>query len=114
MHCAKNEAINDQGSFKSFTKAAPGDSTVFAWNGNMLSITTPSLVDPYFQQDEVAERYGIRNYSYADYYNQPPVEEEVGDGDGAGWVERDNGYDHGYVTRKSGGEGKSVEGREDN
>src|SRR3546814_355198 len=62
MHFAKNEAISDQGAFKSFTKAASGDSTVFAWNGNMISITTPSLVDPYFQQDEVAERYGLRNY----------------------------------------------------
>src|SRR3546814_17937874 len=97
MHCAKNEAISDQGAFKSFTKAASGDSTVFAWNGNMLSITTHSLVDPYFQPDEVAERYGIRNYSYADYYNQPHVEEAVADWDGDGRVATDNGYNAVYV-----------------
>jgi len=96
-HFTAGEAIQDHGVFKSFTKAVSGDSTIFAWNGTMLSITTPSLVDHYFQQDEVAERYGIRNYSYADYYEQLANEEEASSWDGAGWVETDNGYDSVYV-----------------
>lgn len=96
-HFAKDETIRDHGAFKSFTKATSDDSTVFAWNGTMLSITTPSLIDHYFQQDEVAERYGIRNYSYADYYNQLPAEEEMADWDSEGWVETDNGYDSVYI-----------------
>ncbi|MGV3761671.1 hypothetical protein [Parapedobacter sp.] len=96
-HFAADQDIHDHGSFKSFTKAGAGNTIIFAWNDDMLSITTPNLVDNYFQQDAVAERYGIHNYSYADYYNQLPAEEEVADWDGAGWVETDNGYDSVYV-----------------
>ncbi|HWK98375.1 MAG TPA: hypothetical protein VNQ55_00445, partial [Parapedobacter sp.] len=96
-HFAAGETIHDHGVFRSFTKATSDDSTVFAWNGTMLSITTPSLVDHYFQLDEVAERYGIRNYSYAEYYEQLTDEEEVSSWDDAGWVETDNGYDSVYV-----------------
>src|SRR5690606_25459770 len=58
-HFAKGEAVRDHGTFKSFVKATSGDSTVFAWNGTMLSITRPNLIDHYFQQGSVAERYGI-------------------------------------------------------
>lgn len=96
-HFANGEAIRDHGTFKSFAKMASGDSTFFAWNESMLSVTTPSLMDNYFQQTEVAERYGIRNYSYYDYYNQLPEKEEAVDWEGAGWVEADNGYDSVYV-----------------
>lgn len=97
-HFAAGETIRDHGAFKSFAKATSGDSSIFAWNNTMLSITTPSLIGPYFQQDEVAERYGIRNYSYYDYYNQLPAEEEAADWDGAGWVETDSGYDTVYLN----------------
>ena len=75
-HFAANESVVDQGTFKTFSKAtADDDSTVFAWNNTMLSITTAKLVDGYFEQDDVAERYGIRNYSYADYYEDLANEE---------------------------------------
>ena len=81
-HFAANETVLDQGTYKTFTKAASGDSTIFAWDNAMLSITTASLVDAYFERDEVAERYGIRNYSYADYY------EDLADEESSEW---DNG-----------------------
>lgn len=96
-HFAKGETIHNHGAFKSFAKKASDGNTVFAWNETMLSITTPSLVDRYFQQNEVAERYGIRNYSYYDYYNQLPRQEEVADWDSAGRVEASVGYDSVYV-----------------
>ncbi|WP_262248184.1 hypothetical protein [Parapedobacter soli] len=83
-HFAKGETVSSHGKFRSFTKAATGDSVIFAWDETMLSITTPSLVDGYFLQDDVAERYGIRNYSYADYYNQP-VDEEATDWGSVEW-----------------------------
>lgn len=88
-HFAANERIVDQGTFKTFSKAtASDDSTVFAWDNNMLSITTAELVDGYFEHDTVAERYGIRNYSYADYYEDLAVEEGTTswDNDGVGEI----------------------------
>lgn len=89
---AAGETIRDHGTFKSFVKTVTNESTIFAWDESMLSITTPSLVDHYFQQIEVAERYGIRNYSYYDYYNQLPGAEDATAWDDDGWALPDSAY----------------------
>ena len=91
---AANESVVDHGTFKMFSKAtADNDSTVFAWDNTMLSITTAELVDGYFAQDAVAERYGIRNYSYADYYEDLADEEGMSswDDDGVVMVDGETG-----------------------
>ena len=76
-HFAKGEVVHSNGSFRSFAKDLSGDSTTFAWDSQMLSITGASLVNSYFEQADVAERYGIRNYSYYEYYDQ--LQEESAD-----------------------------------
>ncbi|MFB2121588.1 hypothetical protein [Parapedobacter sp. 2B3] len=65
---AKGENVDDLGSYKRFRKEVSGDSTVFAWDNSALVISSANLVGSYFEQPEVAERYGIMNYNYDDYY----------------------------------------------
>ncbi len=67
-HFGKEGEVTDQGSHKRIVRGGADDEAVFAWDGNMLTITVANLVDNYFNQPEVAERYGIANYNYYDYY----------------------------------------------
>lgn len=69
-HFGKDEAVRDNGSFKSFINEVSGDTIVFAWDNQMLSVASATLVNGYFAQADVAERYGIRNYSYYGYYEE--------------------------------------------
>ncbi len=84
-HFVHDEAVHRQGSFQYFTKETSGDSIFFAWDNQMLSITGATLINGYFEQADVAERYGIRNYSYYDYYNQ--LEGEAADAWADDWAE---------------------------
>lgn len=70
---AKGENVNDHGSYKSFIKEVSGDSAVFAWDNNSLTVTSASLVGNYFEQPEAAQRYGLMNYNYYDYYDDAAV-----------------------------------------
>ena len=69
-HFAADEFVHQHNGHKRFSKEISGDSAVFAWDGHMLAITGTTLVNGYFERAEVADRYGLTNYSYYDYYNQ--------------------------------------------
>lgn len=71
---AKDENVQDHGSYKSFSKEVSGDSAVFAWDNSTLTITSATLVSNYFEQPEVAQRYGLMNYNYYDYYEDAATE----------------------------------------
>ncbi|WP_257670121.1 hypothetical protein [Parapedobacter tibetensis] len=73
-HFGKDEEITQNAGFRGFTKDVSGSSAMFAWNEQMLSISTAGLVGHYFEQPEVAARYGIQNYSYSDYYENNDTE----------------------------------------
>ncbi|WP_257658354.1 hypothetical protein [Parapedobacter lycopersici] len=65
----RDEEVEEQDGFRSFVKVIDEDTTIFAWDSGTLSVTSTALVDGYFEQSEVADRYGIRNYNYYDYYD---------------------------------------------
>lgn len=68
-HFGKDKAIADHGSYKHFNRGLSGDNAFFAWDDHMLTVTIATLVNSYFNQADVAARYGITNYSYYDYYD---------------------------------------------
>lgn len=47
-----------------------GNTTVYLWNDDILSITTVGQVSGYFDNEEIAERYGIGNKGYYDFYEE--------------------------------------------
>lgn len=71
---AKDENVSDHGSYKSFSKEVAGDSAVFAWDNSTLAITSATLASDYLEQPEVAQRYGLTNYNYYDYYGDAATE----------------------------------------
>jgi len=64
---AAEEDIKQQGTVQHFTKTMDGDLVTFAWDNRMLCISTGSPVSNYFENQEVAGRYGITYYDYGDY-----------------------------------------------
>lgn len=66
-----NEETEQQGPVQWFTKLLDDDPVTFAWDNRMLCISTGSPVNSYFESAEVAERYGITDDKYENYYDEP-------------------------------------------
>ena len=64
---AAEEDVKQQGSVQHFTKTMDGDLFTFAWDTRMLCVSTGSPVSDYFENQDVADRYGITYYDYSDY-----------------------------------------------
>lgn len=48
---------------------AYGKTTVYTWDESVLTVISPEQTPGYFDDPEVASRYGIANRSYYDFYN---------------------------------------------
>lgn len=47
-----------------------GQTTVYTWNEAVLTVVSPNQVPGYFDKEEVAERYGLANKDYYDFYEE--------------------------------------------
>ncbi len=65
------EDIIQQGMTRQFTKLLDDQQVTFAWDSRMLCISSGSPVNNYFENQEVADRYGITYYDYGNYYDEP-------------------------------------------
>ncbi len=61
---AVDEQIEQLGTAKMFAKSMGSEEMTFAWNERMLCISTGTPVNTFFENDEVANRYGITYYNY--------------------------------------------------
>lgn len=68
---AAEEEIIRQGPVQQFTKTLDDEQVTFAWDNRMLCIASGSPVSSYFENQEVADRYGITYYDYGNYYDDP-------------------------------------------
>ncbi len=46
-----------------------GQATVYTWNETVLTVVSPKQIPGYFDDEEVASRYGLANRSYSDFYH---------------------------------------------
>src|SRR5690606_4789103 len=65
------EDVVQQGTTQQFTKLLDEQQVTCAWDSHMLCITSGSPVNSYFENQEVADRYGITYYDYGNYYDEP-------------------------------------------
>lgn len=67
---AADEAIQQRGSSRLFTKSLNDEQVTFVWDDHTLCISSGSPVSSYFENEEVANRYGLTydHYNDDDYY----------------------------------------------